>query len=142
MQYLQILQTLLVAIVGGGIWGVLQTLISGRQLRGKTEGEAHQAAGAGSKSEADAEAVDSEARIREWNEHIRLARDAQHAAEKARDESRAMTLNVLAAFEATLDGVERVLDLRTDDSAAVKDALRDLQVMLRAGRRTVWELRP
>lgn len=129
-------------LIGGGIWAVLQAQISGWWARAKTFGEGRQAEGAGDKAEAEADAVDTDARIREWSEHLRLAREAQHAAERARDECKAVALRSLAALEQVLDGLERVLDVRHDDPKAVQDALRDVRVLLRAGRQTVWELRP
>lgn len=156
--WLQTVQTLLVALVGGGIWSVLQTLISGRQQRGKTEGEGKAASGAGTKSEAEAHAVDADARTREWleiNESIDRARQAaekaaekaqaeadraREDAERARDTWKTFLIQALNGWDLLLDQVEVMLT--AEDPVEREEAIRELRVMLRADRRAVWELRP
>lgn len=129
-------------VVGGGIWAVLQAQISGWWQRKKTEGEGRQASGAGAKAEADAEAVDSDARIKEWGEHIRHIREDRAAAEAARDVCRVCLVQALDALDSVLDTVERVLSRIHAADIETEEAVKDLRVVLRAGRHTVVELRP
>src|SRR5689334_15337830 len=94
--------------VGTGIWLLLQAQISGWWQRPKVEGEAKQAAGSGIKSEAEAEAVDAEARIKEWGEHLRRADEALKTAAEAHNLCRTCLLKALDALESTIDAIERV----------------------------------
>ncbi|MCG7595934.1 hypothetical protein [Mycobacterium sp. PSTR-4-N] len=117
----------------------------------KLRGEGKKAGAEGAKAEADADLVDVEARIREWNEHIRLARDAQHSAEEARDGCRASLGRSLSALESVLDASDRTLSLIerlmtkvAPESLTTQDHedVNDLRATFRTARRELWELRP
>lgn len=140
---------LVTLLTGGGIYLVLQAQISGWWQRKKVAGEGQQASGAGQKSIAEADLVDTEARIREWNEHLRLAREAKAAAEAARDSCKQNLGRSLSALELVLDSadqamtlldtlIRRGLELTSDDAEVVQD----LRATFRTSRRELFDLRP